>query len=328
MKPSVRPILGLDDVFGARAKAMRLLQVKLGKLFEDAGFEEVIPPILERPETLNRGAGRFLADQTLVFSDPADAGLLAIRPDITPQVARIAATRLQQEDVLKLYYSGEVLQARPDSRTGSRQQWQMGVEYLGEEGSNADIEVMHLASSCLHQAGFHAPVLQVGHMGLLKSLVAESVLPLDAWAGLLARRSPDDVCSHLQEDRLNDKCRQALLAMASGTADASWLKGVRDSISPAFRHAADELLELAERLSRQLQSRVGVLIDAALMPRFLYHSGVVFSGFAAGVGQPLLHGGRYDDMMASHGRDMPATGFSFDLWLWLDSLDMRGEDNA
>ena len=134
MSVDMRPIIGVTDAFGERAKALRLLQRRLLDLFAEAGFEEVIPPLVERPATLNSGAGMYLGDEMIVFSDPAGAGTLAIRPDMTPQIARIAATRLMHEQVLRLCYSGMVMTARPDSSTGARQQWQTGLELMGGAG--------------------------------------------------------------------------------------------------------------------------------------------------------------------------------------------------
>ncbi|MDQ6960688.1 MAG: ATP phosphoribosyltransferase regulatory subunit [Mariprofundaceae bacterium] len=315
-----RPIIGLDDAFGFRAKALRDLQRRLLALFEEAGFDEVIPPILERPDTLKSGAGRFLADQTVVFSDPAGAGLLAIRSDITPQIARIAATRLQSKDILKLCYSGTVMLARPESRRGSRQQWQTGVEYLGVSGAAGDTEVMRLAATCMLAAGFKQPVLQVGHIGLLKALVEESSISLEMWRELIARRSPDDLAASLASEKLSKTNRNVLLAIASGLGDLAWIKAQQGKVNNAFDCAAEELTCLTNQVSKQVGGGVQVQADAAVMPRFLYHSGIVFAGFAAGVPQALLHGGRYDAMMAAHGRDMPATGFSCDLWTWLDAV--------
>jgi ATP phosphoribosyltransferase regulatory subunit len=316
----LKPVIGLEDAFGARARQLRQLQGKLFDIYAEAGYEEVIPPLVERPETLSAGSGRFLSDQTLVFSDPADAGLLAIRPDMTPQVARIAATRLQDRSELKLCYSGPVMLARPDVRTGSRQQWQTGVECLGLAGEEGDVDVMHLAALSMHAAGFDEPVLQVGHMGLLRALVADSSVRLEEWCELLSRRSPEDLSLRLQSEKLTDACKEALMAMVSGRTDRTWLESKRGELGEPFDRAATELLHLVDTVSTRLSGEVEVSVDAAVMPRFLYHSGMVFSGFAAGAAQALLHGGRYDAMMALHGRDMPATGFSFDLWSWLDAV--------
>jgi len=316
----LKPVIGLDDAIGVRARELRRLQHLLFEAYFEAGYEEVIPPIVERPTTLNQGAGHFLSDQTLVFSDPADAGLLAIRPDMTPQIARIAATRMRDRDVLKLCYSGSVVVARPDSRTGSRQQWQTGVECLGLAGEEGDVEVMHLAALSMHAAGFDAPVLQVGHMGLIRAVVADSNADMETWATLLARRSPEDMRAHLANDSLSQAHQDALIAMVSGETDQAWLQAQGDKLGGAFAAAAGELMHLVDVVRERLSGEVEVNIDAAVMPRFLYHSGIVFSGFAAGAAHELLNGGRYDEMMKLHGRDMPATGFSCDLWAWLDEI--------
>ncbi len=316
---SPRPIVGLSDAFGVRAATLRQLQRALQDLYGQAGYEEVIPPVVERPETLNAGAGRFLADQTLVFSDPADAGLLALRSDMTPQIARIAATHLQHCDTLRLHYSGTVVQARVDGRTGSRQQWQTGIECMGIAGLEGDMEVLQLAVRSLALAGFSESLLQVGHMGLIRALIEGSQHDLEHWVELLNHRSPDDVRAMLANDRLDEDRGHLLVDLASGLGDEAWLQKHRKSVSPMFTAAVDELLQLVAALRGHIGRGVEVVAEAAVLPRFLYHSGMVFQGFASGAAQPLLHGGRYDAMMASHGRDMPATGFSFDLWRWLDA---------
>jgi len=313
---SLRPIAGLADAFGQRTRQLRGLQSCLMKIFDTSGYEEVIPPLLERPESMNCGAGRFLADQTMIFSDPAGAGLLAIRPDITPQIARIAATRLRDEKILRLSYSGQVLLARPDSLSGSRQQWQTGVELMGMDGKEADIEVMHLAVLCLQAAGFGRPVLQVGHTGLVQSLVENSDHPVDVWASVLRNRSPDDMKALLASTSLPVAHQQALMDMACGVADRGWLERTHADLPDGFGVARDHFLDLAKHVKQRLKGEVHVQLEAAVMPRFFYHSGIVFSAFSEGAPSALLYGGRYDNLLRQHGRDMPATGFSCNLWGW------------
>ena len=317
--PDMRPIIGVTEAFGERAKALRRLQRRLLDLFADAGFEEVIPPLVERPATLNSGAGMYLGDEMIVFSDPAGAGVLAIRPDMTPQIARIAATRLMHEKVLRLCYSGMVMTARPDSGTGARQQWQTGLELMGEAGVDADVEVIHLAAMAMRVAGFERPVIQVGHMGLIRALLAGSRQSLDTWARLLARRSPEDIMRLLADDPLPETHVRALMALATGEAGDAWLQDAARPLGGDVAQAVDELLHLAQAVRARLHQELEIRVDAGLVPHFLYHSGIVFAGFAAGAPRALIDGGRYDDMMKAHGRDMPATGFSCDLWRWLDA---------
>jgi len=276
----LKPILGLDDAFGEQASNLRALQFRLFEIYNKAGFSEVIPPLVERPQSLVSGAGRFLSDQTLVFSDPADAGQLAIRPDITPQVARIAATRMQSSDELKLYYSGQVMLARPDARSGSRQQWQTGVEYLGVSGEAGDVEVMHLAGLSMQAAGFSSPVLQVGHMGLIGALIADSTTSLETWVKVLSRRSPEDMAQQLANEDLPKVNKEGLMALAAGQGDDVWLAKMANQINDTFAMAAQELLQLVKVVESRLAGEVTIQIEVAVVPRFLYHSGMVFSGFA------------------------------------------------
>jgi len=311
------PVLGLNDIFGQQSRDLRLLQGRLLDLFADHGCEEVIPPLLERPDVLLAGAGRFLMDNTLVFSDPADYGQLAVRSDITPQIARIAATRLQSESKLRLCYSGPVVQARPDVIDGSRQQWQTGVEYLGDASAACDLNVIHLAALAMLNAGFAAPTIQIGHVGIIRALCAESSLPLADWVELLQRRSPEDVIHHLANDQLSDAVAQALIDLASMQADSVWLSKHCNDFGDEFALAAQALLDIEREAILLLEDNIHMVIDAALMPHFLYHTGLIFSGYSPQAPTAVLRGGRYDTMMAAHGRAMPAIGFSFDLTRWL-----------
>ncbi|MDQ6975670.1 MAG: ATP phosphoribosyltransferase regulatory subunit [Mariprofundaceae bacterium] len=311
------PVLGLNDIFGAQARELRALQRRLLDLFSTHGFEEVIPPLLERPEVLLAGAGRFLMNNTLVFSDPAAEGQLAVRSDITPQIARIAASRLQHETHLSLCYSGAVVQARPDVLDGRRQQWQTGIEVLGDGSLACDLNVIHLAGLSMIAGGFSHPTVQIGHVGIVRALCADSVIPLADWIEILGRRSPDDVLHQLANDQLSECAGQALVDLASMQADSEWLAKEQHNFGLEFASAAAALLHVEEKTSVLLNDDVSIIIDAALMPHFLYHTGLIFSGYTPQAPSAVLRGGRYDDMMAAHGRPMPAIGFSFDLTRWL-----------
>ncbi|RME83546.1 MAG: ATP phosphoribosyltransferase regulatory subunit, partial [Zetaproteobacteria bacterium] len=158
----------------------------------------------------------------------------------------------------------------------------------------------------------------VGHMGLVRALVAGSQHPLERWIEVFARRSPEDAAELAEKDALDPACKRLVVELCH--ADGAWLAKRRNEGPEAFRHAAEELRALVEMV-RSAHPEVAVRVEPALVPRFLYHNGVVFAGYSRKAPQPLLQGGRYDAMMRAHGRELPAVGFSMDLWTWLDVLE-------
>ncbi|MDX8377893.1 MAG: ATP phosphoribosyltransferase regulatory subunit [Mariprofundales bacterium] len=315
-------VAGLDDLFGMRAKNVRRIQQQLLDLFESADYEEIIPPLLTRPEVIFSQTSAALMAQTLVFNDPHTAGIVAIRPDMTPQIARIAATHKRHQQLLRLCYSGLTLTARPERESGTRQQLQTGIELLGLTGTDADHEVLALAIKALQISKIDAPVLLLGHIGLLRSLLGSSINDneFESWLNVLKRRSPDDLRSHTGFEQLSLAYKQALIHIVCGDASSSWLREHANKYGQGFANAANELLNIEDKLKQGLQaeesSKVEVRIDTALMPHCTYHSGMIFSAYAPNYSHVLLSGGRYDAMMRAHGRDMPAIGFSCDLLRW------------
>ena len=310
MQEELAPVPGMPEAFGAEALRLRLLEARLRSLLAEAGFVEFIPPLLQRPDLVQAAQAPWLARETIVFSDPEGGGPVAIRPDLTPLAARFVAARLRGMDTVRLFYSANVLAAHPVAPDGRREQWQLGAELFGLAREEGDREALQLAARALVAGGFQEVVLVIGHLGLLRALVEAGPVALARWAEALRRRSPEDVAA-LEEEA----------GLAAGTvgqlleADASWLER-RAAEGDAAGRAAAELLACV-RAVEQAVPGVEVRVDAALVPRFLYHDGLVFEGFAAGFGQALLHGGRYDALMQALGRPMHAIGFSLDLWDWL-----------
>ena len=82
---------GIEDLLPPQAEALEQARRQLLDLFSRWGYRLVMPPLVEYADALLTGTGVDLAQQTLQVTDPASGRLLAIRADITPQVARIDA---------------------------------------------------------------------------------------------------------------------------------------------------------------------------------------------------------------------------------------------
>src|SRR3712207_4182150 len=126
------------------------------------GYERVKPPLLEFEDSLLAGSGAAVAEQTFRLMDPVSQRMMGLRADPTPQVARIAATRLgRQARPLRLCYAGQVLRVRGTQLAPSRQLPQAGIELIGGEAPEADAEVALVAVEALERVGVAAPSLDV-----------------------------------------------------------------------------------------------------------------------------------------------------------------------
>src|SRR5262249_18904430 len=146
-----------------------------------------------------------------------DGSLLALRPDFTSLLAKIAAGRLADRPLpLRLYYSGEVLRYEPP-RAGRRSElFQMGCEHLGGDPRAADCEGLAGAAECLERLGVSGGVLAVGHVGVFNGLLAGTRLEETRWLALRDRvesKDADGVAESARAARLEPAVVDALVGL-------------------------------------------------------------------------------------------------------------------
>ena len=301
----------IQDVLPSEARTIEDLRRRLLDDFHLRGYQLVAPPLLEYLDSLLTGAGEDLAQRTYKLSDHQSGRLLGLRADMTPQVARIDAHLLNRRGVTRLCYCGSVLHSEPASLSATREPWQLGAEIYGHAGLDADIEIVQLLARSLRQAGLAAGRVDLGHMGIFRSLAAMAALDAAQQRTLFALLQAKDVPT-LQEflAAVAEVPRRALLALPSLYGDRSVLAEARAVLpdEAGLRLALDELERLADALSE-----LPLGFDLADLRGYHYHSGVVFAAYGAESPAALALGGRYDRVGQAFGRARPATGFSLDL---------------
>ena len=151
--PALLPA-GLADLLPPEAEREAALVEAMMGVFAAHGYERVKPPLLEFEDSLLAGSGAAVAEQTFRLMDPVSQRMMGLRADTTPQVARIAATRLgAQARPLRLCYAGQVLRVRGTQLAPSRQLPQAGVELIGGAAPAADAEVAVVAIEALATIG-------------------------------------------------------------------------------------------------------------------------------------------------------------------------------
>ncbi|MBL28540.1 MAG: ATP phosphoribosyltransferase regulatory subunit [Rhodospirillaceae bacterium] len=302
---------GLGDLLPPEAEQEAALSAGLLAVFARYGYRRVKPPLVEFEEGLLDGVGAGMSDQTFRVMDPVSRRMMGLRADITPQVARIADTRLKGAPrPLRVSYGGEVLRTTGSQLSPERQISQTGVELIGAAKAAAgDAEVIVLAAEALTEAG-------VGGLSI------DLHVPPMAGAVCRAFGVSDDNYRALRT-ALDRKDAAAIADIGGDAADL--LGALLDTVGPAARgievlsrialpeEAAalrDRLTEVVE-LVREAAPELTLTVDPVEQRGFEYHTGISFTVFAAGARGELGSGGRY-----LTGAGEPATGFT----VYMDSL--------
>lgn len=309
---------GVEELLPPQAEHMERLRRRLLDLLHTWGYQLVIPPLIEYVESLLVGTGRDLDLQTFKLTDQLTGRLLGVRADMTPQVARIDAHRLQREVPTRLCYLGPVLRTRPDGFGRSRSPLQMGAELYGHGGIESDVEVIELMASALCAAGMPQVHIDFGHVGIFRGLAQRAELSTEQEAFLfdaLQRKAAPEIVEFFSGSSLSEEqCR-----MFVDLVDLNGGEEVLVEASERLRPGGDAVLAALDNL-RQIAAAANVRLpgtpfhyDLAELRGYRYQTGVVFAAFVPGYGQEIARGGRYDDVGRAFGRARPATGFSMDL---------------
>lgn len=315
---------GVQCFLGEEARRRRRIEERVTSVFEGWGYEEIIPPLFDYADVF---AGEALAPRTYTFVG-RDGSLLALRPDFTSLLAKIAAGRLADRPApLRLYYSGEVLRYEPPKAGRQSELHQMGLEHLGG-GRAADAETLAIAAECLETLGASDWVLAIGHVGVFGGLTHG----MDA--GVLERlrerveaKDAGGVREVLSASPAKVKDALAELTMLAG--DVSVLQDTRRAMafSPSASAAVAELADVVDALvAAGLGARLA--LDLGEVRGLDYYTGLVFRAYARGLGFEVGSGGRYDSLLARFGRPLPAVGFMLGLDRLALLLERQGQLEA
>lgn len=300
----------IEDLLPPFAWQLENEKNKLLAVFKGYGYELVAPPALEYMESLLTGTGQAADLITFKVVDQLSGKLMGLRADITPQVARIDAHRLDGQGIRRLCYSGHVYHALAGGVGQSREPFQVGAELYGHAGLEADLEVQSMLVDALQELELKEFVLDLGHVGIFRALAMGLSLEQEQalMNALHAKNMP--LIEELTVD-CEPTQRDALRALPILCGGIETIERARE-ILPAHALILKGLDDLELAASR-LSTRVAVGIDLSELRGYDYHTGMVFSVYAKGFPGAVARGGRYDSIGAAFGRARPATGFSIDL---------------
>ena len=305
---------GVRDIYNSECAKKLVLQDNLHGLLKKYGYHAIETPTFEFFDIFGKEIGTTPSKDLYKFFD-REGNTLVLRPDITPSVARCVAKYYAEEELpVRLCYMGNTFINNTSYQGRLKESTQLGAEMIGDNSVDADAEIIALVVNSLKTAGLQEFQIGIGHVGFFKGLIEAAKLPEETVSDLIALISNKNFFGV-----------EELIDSLVLTADLKELFSMLGSISMSedMLNRAKELavsyptvLEALERLELLLQvlSCYGVEKYVSLEPGMLstyhYYTGIIFAGYTFGSGEPIVKGGRYDNLLPYFGKNAPSIGFA------------------
>ena len=297
------------------AELKRRLEQELYVRLKERGFQEIATPLLEYHDSAVVGLSDDERNRIIRFTEEDSGRAIALRADITSQIARSVATHLAGRPLpLKLCYSGPVFRR---TQKGKGEQYvlnQGGMEIVGAVGPETDVEIIGCVAAILGAVGINGCALSLGHAGIIGSFM-KGVPPQygDKIRAALAKKDKSALSKLLRESSCGPEISGKIVALAGMFGGKEVLQDA-ENICAGNEPAAAALKNLAVIFDAAERSSLGkrLTLDLGEIRGFGYYTGVMMELFSLS-GLALGAGGRYDSLVGRFGKDLPAVGFAFDI---------------
>jgi len=314
------------------AARKRWVEERLLDVFVRWGYREIVTPSFEFFDVVAVATDQALQENMFKLVDRETGRMLVLRADITPQIARVVATRLRDEPKpLRLSYVTNVFRYEEPRLAHYREFYQAGVELVGLDKPEAEVEILAMTVEGLQALGLSRFQLDVGHTDFYRGLLEELKLDPPRERALRAALAHKDVSTLerlVAELAPPAAVGDALLALPALFGHAEVLERAAALARNARAERALANLSEVYRLLRIYGLADAVLLDLGEVRGFDYYSGMYFEAYVADFGASVAGGGRYDQMLGRFGYECPAVGFAFDIARALSVMEGQAVDVA
>lgn len=315
---------GIEEIKPPKARKLELLRRALLDLFDEKGYEYLMPPPLEFMQALLFKSDEDLEAKTFKVTDRITGDLMGFAPDATPQVAKYDAKYFKNSQEIKRYcYCHQILHTRSHRQLSTRAPLQLGAEIFGNSGIEGDFEAIELMLKVLHKSGFKNLYLDLGHSGIFKHLVEKagfSDITRQKIFYAIQQKRFDDLNTILQDKNTKEaKLLSDLPHLSGGIEILEKAQKILGNYDAVIDKTLDDLKTLVALISKNKE--LNLYLDLGELRSYNYHTGIVFAAYVENIGHSLARGGRYDNFCADFGVERAATGFSLDLKFILRSLE-------
>lgn len=303
---------GVRDVYNGECAQKRVLQERLHRVLHSYGFQDIETPTFEYFDVFSREIGTTPSKDLYKFFD-REGNTLVLRPDFTPSVARAVAMYFMEETKpIRLCYSGSTFLNSSSYQGRLKESTEIGVEFIGDPSAGSDAETLSLVVDLLKESGLSKFQVSVGEVEFFKALLEEAQMSFETvkkLRALISEKNNFGVEELIDEQPMSAELKKAFLRLPQLFGGLEILEEAKSLTSNEKAINAIVRLEEIYKVLSYYGCEKYISFDLGMLSKYNYYTGIIFQAFTYGSGQPIVKGGRYNELLKHFGKPAPSVGF-------------------
>ncbi len=319
---------GVRDIYAGELARMKNTKEALDQVIHSFGYRSIQTPSLEFFDIFAGGIGTTKSRELYKIED-REGNTMVLRPDITPSIARAAAKYFTEDDeVIRLTYQGNVFKNNKNHQGRLKESTQVGAELIGENSVDADAEILALVNQSIRSCGITDYIIAVGHVDIFRGLTEAAGFndeEQEQILNLVSNKNTFGIRRFLAEKDLDNELVTLFDLVSLRFNEPSEWKKYEEAAKayPLISNALTTLTEIYDVLS-MYGSDAHICVEPGQIQSYDYYTGIVFTGYTYGSGEPVVSGGRYDNLLSYFGKDAAAIGFAFSVDALMQAAEKQG----
>lgn len=305
---------GVRDIYGTECTAKLMLQKNLHQVLELYGFRDIQTPSFEFFDIFNQERGTVSSKDMYKLFDK-EGNTMVLRPDITPSIARCVAKYYKEEELpIRLCYIGNTYINNTAYQGKLKEVTQLGAELINDDSIDADAEMLAITIECLLKAGLKEFQIEIGNADFFRALIMEAGFKdeedISKLRILIENKNMFGVEEIIKHQDMNNELKDIFLKLPElfGTMEIlEYAKSVTNN------HRALKAINRLEKLY-DIMTLYGfekyISFDLGMLSKYDYYTGIIFNAYTYKTGEPIVTGGRYNNLVGQFGKECPAIGLA------------------
>lgn len=307
---------GMRDIYGEECARKVRVQETMHHVLKLYGFNDIQTPMFEYFDIFSEQRGTVEAKDMYRFFD-REGYMLALRPDITPSIARCVSKYYKDEELpIRFCYSGNTFINNTSYQGKLKETTQVGAELINDDTSDADAEMIAVTIECLLACGIKELQIEVGHADFFNGIVEEGKFndtEKEELRNLIMQKNMFGVEQMIEEKKIEGNLKELFLKLPEMFGNLENLSYARTLTTNEKALHAINRLEKLYAILKTYELNSYVTFDLGMLSNYKYYTGMIYKAYTYGTGEPIAKGGRYGALTEQFGKKAPAIGLAIEV---------------